>query len=254
MAVFSKYAHYYDLFYHDKDYKAETRYVDTLIRKYYPEAKNILELGCGTGRHAEFLNKKGYEICGLDVSSEMIEQAQRRAGKARHKNAAMTFIKSDIRDFALPKTYDVIISLFHVVSYQKSNEDLKAVFTKTKEHLTPKGIFIFDCWYGPAVLTERPTVKVKRYENEDIVATRIAEPVMLPNKNRVNVNYQIFIRDKKNGAVEEISETHKMRYLFKPELDAFLSEIGLEIIHSEEWLTGRSPGFNTWNVCFVGQG
>jgi hypothetical protein len=42
-----------------------------------------------------------------------------------------------------------------------------------------------------------------------------------------------------------------MRYLFKPEVAMMLKLAGLELIHGEEWLTGKVPGFDTWGVCFV---
>jgi len=70
----------------------------------------------------------------------------------------------------------------------------------------------------------------------------------------VDVNYQVIIRDKVSGEVEDVRETHRMRYLFRPEIEHFLDEAGLRISESAEWITGRQPGFDTWGVCFVVQG
>ena len=78
--------------------------------------------------------------------------------------------------------------------------------------------------------SNRPTVRVKGLENEEILVTRIAEPVMHPNENLVDVNYQVFIKDKSNSAVEELQETHRMRYLFHQELDLFLNKSGLKLL------------------------
>ena len=50
--VFDAYARYYDLLYCDKDYAAEAGYVANHIRKLLPHTTHILELGCGTGAHA----------------------------------------------------------------------------------------------------------------------------------------------------------------------------------------------------------
>jgi hypothetical protein len=44
-----------------------------------------------------------------------------------------------------------------------------------------------------------------------------------------------------------------MRYLFKPELEIISEGVGLNLLHSEEWLTGNTPGFDTWGVCFIFQ-
>lgn len=115
------------------------------------------------------------------------------------------------------------------------------------------GVFIFDCWYGPAVLTDRPVVRIKRLEDDDIEVTRIAEPKIHENKNIVDVNYNIFIKNKATGIAEELKETHRMRYLFKPEIDFLFEQAGFKLVESVEWMTGREPGFDTWGVCFVGK-
>ena len=68
----------------------------------------------------------------------------------------LTFTTGDIRDIRLNQRFDVVIALFHVISYQTTNDDVTAAFQTARQHLNPGGIFIFDVWYGPAVLTERP--------------------------------------------------------------------------------------------------
>jgi hypothetical protein len=84
--------------------------------------------------------------------------------------------------------------------------------TTIKSHLKPEGISIFDLWYGPTVLTNPPSVRIKRLENDSIQVTRIAEPVIYPNDNCVDVNYHIFIKDKNTEAIKELKEIHK-KYL-----------------------------------------
>jgi hypothetical protein len=135
-----------------------------------------------------------------------------------------------------------------------TNADLSAAFATAKTHLRPGGIFIFDCWFGPAVLTDRPAVRVKRLEDENITVTRIAEPVMHPYENVVDVNYHVFVRDRASDEVSELKEAHRMRYLFLPEMELFLREAGMSILSASEWLSGRKPGFDTWGVCFVAKG
>ena len=147
-----------------------------------------------------------------------------------------------------------MLSLFHAISYQTTNEDLLAAFETVKQHLKPGGIFIFDVWYGPAVLSDRPTVRVKRLEDEEIQVTRIAEPVMYANENWVDVNYQVFIRDKESDGVEELKESHRMRYLFKPELDLLLQQTDMKEITCGEWMSDLEPEVNTWGVYWIARG
>lgn len=255
MSIFGNYARYYNLLYLDKDYVREAKFIHQLLQTHAPSTQSILELGCGTGNHARLLAKEGYDVHGVDLSSEMLQQACDRLSQLPQELASrLAFSQGDIRNIQLNRQFDAIISLFHVISYQTTNEDLQAVFATAKAHLKLGGVFIFDCWYGPAVLSDRPTVRVKRLEDEEISITRIAEPVMYPNQNLVDVNYQVFIKDKKTSAVEELQETHKMRYLFKPEIDLLLTNYQLEPIEYREWMSNREPGFDTWGVYFIGRG
>lgn len=253
MSVFSNYARYYDLLYRDKDYVCEADYVHRLLQRYAPHTKTILELGCGTGHHATLLAQKAYEIHGIDFSQDMLKVANQRLAQMPEELARkLSFTQGDVRNYRTERCFDAVISLFHVMSYQTSNTDLHAAFETAKTHLKPKGVFIFDCWYGPAVLTEQPSVRIKRLEDDVIRVTRLAEPLMYPNDNQVKVNYDVFVQDKKTGAVEKTHETHLMRYLFTPEVDGLFAAQDMARVGAEEWLTGKAPGFDTWSVCFVG--
>ena len=254
MSVFNSYARYYDLLYKDKDYEAEGTYVHKLIQHYAPGANLILDLGCGTGAHAKVLAEKGYTLHGVDSSSEMLESATRRLSDLNRDLATkLSFSQGDIRTVRIDTKYDVVLALFHVMSYQTTNDDLMASFSTVRHHLRRGGIFIFDCWYGPAVLSEKPAVRVKQLEDERIFVHRIAEPVMHPGKNTVDVNYQVIIKDKLNMHVEELREVHRMRYLFNPEIELFSSMHELKLLDNFEWMSGKEPGFDTWGVCFVVQ-
>lgn len=220
--VFDSYARYYDLLYRDKDYAGESEYVAAHIRKQNPKAKRILELGCGTGAHAEQLARMGYTVHGVDVSEAMLARAEARKEKLPPGIAnRLSFSLGDVRSVRTSETYDVVISLFHVMSYQTTNSDLEAAFDTAAVHLESGGLFLFDFWYGPAVLTQKPEVRIKRLEDEEIKVTRIAEPETHVNKNTVDVNYTVFIELKTSMLVEQVKETHCMRYLFLPELLGF---------------------------------
>ncbi|MGA9407992.1 MAG: class I SAM-dependent methyltransferase [Bacteroidota bacterium] len=251
--VFGDYSLYYDLLYKDKDYSGEVNYIKELIQCFAPKAHTIVNLGCGTGAHDVLLSRHGYLIDGVDLSKEMLSNANKKLASSPELVSSLRFHYGDIRSVRLDKTFDVALSLFHVMSYQSNNSDLIAALLTAKHHLNPSGIFIFDCWYGPAVLTDRPTVRVKRLEDDAIKITRIAEPILYPDKNLVDVRYTVFIRQKKGGAVQEIHETHTMRYLFSPEIELMLANTGFNILTREEWVTKKPLGFDTWGALFVCQ-
>jgi SAM-dependent methyltransferase len=255
MSVFGNYARYYDLLYREKDYGQEVAFVVAVIRKRCPDARCILDLGCGTGEHARFLAELGICVHGVDSSASMLERARlRQQGLPPEVARKLIFSRGDVKEVRLGRTFDGIVSLFHVLSYQTRNDEIRDMLATAREHLRPGGVFVFDCWYGPAVLTDRPTVRVKRVEDDAISVTRIAEPEIHPNRNIVDVKYTILVQDKVNREVKELKEVHRMRYLFFPEIEMFATLVGLKIVGACEWMKDNELGLGTWNACFIAQG
>ncbi|KIE42503.1 MULTISPECIES: class I SAM-dependent DNA methyltransferase [Geobacter] len=250
MTVFNDYSRYYDLLYRDKDYTGEADFVARMIRAHHPSAARVLELGCGTGRHAELLVQRGFALHGVDRSEGMLKEAHgRKSFLSAELAGALEFSSGDVRDVRLGVSFDVVISLFHVMSYQTSNADLDAAFATAAAHLEPGGLFLFDFWYGPAVLAEMPEVRVKRLADTEIEVTRIAEPLIHPEENCVTVNYEIGILNKSDGTYSRFNESHRMRYLFLPEINALCERHGMVPVFSCEWMSGKVPGLGTWSVC-----
>jgi SAM-dependent methyltransferase len=255
VSVFEAYSQYYDLLYRDKDYRAEADYICNLIERERPGSRTLLDLGCGTGRHDFLLSERGYSVTGVDLSPDMLKIANaersKRLAVSTSPSAPPEFTLGDLRSVRLSQRFDVVVSLFHVMSYQSSNEDLLAALHTLREHAQPGGLVLFDAWYGPAVLSNRPAVRVKRLKSDGCDVTRLAEPVLYPNENLVDVNYQIIIRDSTTQLTEEVRETHRMRYLFVPEVKQMLQGVGLRLDRSCEFATDAELSFGTWNALFV---
>ena len=242
------YSQYYDLLYSDKDYKAEVEYINRLIKENSTDVETLLDMGCGTGRHAELLCDKGYKVHGIDLSKDMLKIAENRR---KDKEDELSFSHSNIQELNLNKKFNVVVSLFHVISYQNSNNELIKAFEVAKNHLKDGGIFIFDFWYGPAVLTDLPTTRVKRLVNEKIKVTRFTEPVIFPEGSIVDVNFDVFIEDLDSTVIIEKKELHKMRYFFDTELDLICKQVGFSIKQKYKWMSDKNPDFNSWNVVWI---
>jgi hypothetical protein len=88
-------------------------------------------------------------------------------------------------------------------------------------------------------------VRVKRLEDERIRVTRIAEPTVHDNDRVVDVRYTVFIEDKGTGRIQQVRETHRMRYLSLPEL-ALLRGAAFEERASRAWMSEAPPGPDSW--------
>ncbi len=251
MSVFDEYAKHYDLFYRDKDYRAEAEYVSRIIRRNSPAGRRMLELGCGTGKYVQAFVEQGYAVAGVDRSPAMISEAEKRFDALKVPAEIARFSVGDIRDYRDGMRYDAVVSLFHVMSYQTTTEDLMATFRTARAHLDAGGLFLFDCWYGPGVLGDPPKNPVRTAESGTLVATRRTTSTLLPDRNLVNVHFDIELRDKGTGALATLTEDHGMRYLFAPEIEEMAGSSGMRVISAYRWLSEEPPVADSWYAFFV---
>ena len=248
--VFGAYADFYDALYADKDYESEVRFLVDVFSEYGVHAgASILDLGCGTGGHAIPLAYRGYSVVGVDRSQEMIDQA---VAKAARESVSAEFTVGDVRSLRLGRTFDAVISMFAVVSYQLSNEDLAAMFETAASHLEPGGLFVFDVWFGPAVLSERPEARSKTVQTaEGETITRIATPALDVVEQTVRVDYEL---SRMRGPVllETARESHTVRFLFVQEIRQLLASAGFEPLAMGPFMDlTRKPTVSDWYLSVV---
>ncbi len=244
MSVFGECAEFYDAIYQDKDYMSEARTVDCLLKKYGDGIQSLLVFGCGTGKHDRCLEKLGYRIHGIDLSEEMIRVAKKASPQIKYE-------VGDIRSYETSEKYDAVISLFHVMSYQATNEDIKNALKSAHNSLNNGGLLLFDVWYGPGVLTDRPSKRIKEVLLGNRHLKRIATPRMHPNENIVDVKYDFIINNEINEKIADFTEEHHMRYFFKPEMEEYLHSSGFKLIDCIDCKACNKPTFGSWTCFFI---
>jgi len=237
---FEVYSKYYNLIYKNKRYKNEVNYIHKLISKFNSNKKNILEFGSGTGSHAKFFLDKGYKVHGIEKSKYMISNCRKR------KN--FTFQKGNLCKTRLRKKYDVVLSLFHVLSYQIDEIDINNFFKNARYHLKSNGLFGFDFWYSDAVKAQKPRTRLIELEQKNFKLIRIAEPLKDNLKNVINVNYTIILKNIKKNLVNVIKEDHKMRHFSLSELSRLCKKYKFKYLHIGELISNKKPSKNTWGV------
>jgi SAM-dependent methyltransferase len=247
---FDVYSAYYDLLYRDKDYERESAFIDSLIREHHPAARHLLDVGCGTGIHDWYLANRGYSVTGIDRSETMLAVARKRQDSFPGVQSKPTFFRGDATDFKTGQKFDAVVSLFDVVSYLTSYEDVRAMFANVRSALNTGGMFIFDCWYGPAVYFQQPGTRVRKLESDDIKLTRIATADFDHSQNRVDVHYEMFVNWKNADRIDTFTETHPMRCFFESEISQFAREFGFTPVFSMGWFTREAPSTQTWSALF----
>jgi SAM-dependent methyltransferase len=243
------YSKSYDLLYHDKDYTHECDLIERIFQSYATtKIKSILDFGCGTGGHSIILAQRGYELYCVDRSQHMLSVAKR---KAHEIGQSITFHQADIVSVDLGEKYDACICMFTVLGYQLNNADVESTMRTVRKHLKPGGLFIFDFWYGPAVINIKPSQRIKTLNKNATQLIRIANPKIDFRNHTIEITYTLMLI-KDNVVVEQTAEEHTVRYFFPLELERFLSASDFVLEHLWSFNEfDRDPDATTWNVLAV---
>ena len=189
-------------------------------------------------------------MTGVDLSEKMLERARQKAAEA---GLNIRFHQGDIRTIELSRTFDAVIAMFAVISYQTTNEDLAAAFRTARRHLQPGGLFIFDCWFGPAVLGQRPTDRYKIVEINGERIIRFAHPTLDIMRHTVQVDYKV-LRLKDDRVLDEVDESHLVRFLFPQEIAHYLRDAGFRLEKLCPFMVlDRDVTEQDWNISVVSE-
>lgn len=253
MSVFQSYSQFYDSLYQNKDYPSEVKFIQSVIKKLSPiKVKDVLSLGCGTCNHDILMAKKGYRITGLDQSLTMLSNAKRKI-KSAGLSDNILLRQKDVRHFDMKKEFDFAMAMFNVIGYQITNEDINSTLINVSNNLKPGGLFLFDCWYAPAVIADPPTDRIKEIKISKPRIIRLTQSTLHHQKNVVQILFHVFSLVGKKLTNESV-ETHHMRYWSLPELSNLLENNNLKIIKACPFLkldSEVSP--SEWDIFIVAQ-
>lgn len=246
---FQSYGKYYDIIYADKDYEKECDFLEQIFKRYSKSMpKTILDAGCGTGGHAVPLAKRGYEVTGIDASKVMINMAK---AKAQEIGVNINFHLMDLRGLKLKRKFDACVCMFAVMNYLTGNQDIQKTLFNVRMHLKKDSLFVFDFWYGPAVLTILPSARMKIAEKDGLRVIRYAEPYLDTLHQKCEVNYHMIV-SKGDQILDELNEKHQIRLLFPEEIKHYLNEEGFKLLKLCTFLDlENEPNEQVWNATAI---
>jgi cyclopropane fatty-acyl-phospholipid synthase-like methyltransferase len=152
---------YYHILYKNRDETEAEQFMDNLTHYLnLPEEAKILDLACGKGRHAIYLNKLGYNVTGVDLSANSIAEASKSSTDSLH------FRVHDMREHTEEK-YDAVFNLFTSFGYFENEEDNFRTLNAIKESLTEYGFAVIDFMNANYVIDNLVANEVKTVENID---------------------------------------------------------------------------------------
>lgn len=172
-------AHYHTL-YADRNAQEAAGFVEALMRRgHLRSGASVLDLGCGTGRHAKYLASRGFDVTGLDLSDESLRRA--RIGD---EGARVRFVRRDMRQPFGVSAFDHVLSLFTSFGYFDDPADHVTVIHNAATALRPGGLVVLDYLnsrYVDAHLRREDVIerggaiyRVSRWTDTDHIFKRIA--------------------------------------------------------------------------------
>ena len=185
----------------------------------------------------------------MDRSPWMLDEARRKLD--REPGLAVSVQQGDLRVADLHQQFDAVVMMFAVLGYQEEDADVIAALNTVRRHLDSGGLFIFDCWFGPAVIHHRPDARVKSVPVAGGHIRRSTESTLDIDRHLCTVRFHVE-RLTGEAMVSTTDEEHRVRYFFGDELERFLTSAGFTLLrlgafpHFEQ-----APDESTWNVLAV---
>lgn len=160
---------FYHILYKDRDDTEAQHFMDTLTGYLnIPEGGKILDLACGRGRHAVYLNSLGFDVTGADLSENSINYAK------QFENDTLHF---EVHDMCKPfnKPFDAIFNLFTSFGYFDKDEDNLNTIKAIKADLNAVGFGVIDFMNSEFVIDNLVPEEVKTVDGIDFNLKRYVE-------------------------------------------------------------------------------
>ena len=144
MSSYETFAQVYDTFMSNVPYDDWIIYIQKIWDKFNIKPQLILDLACGTGNISSRLANLGYEMIGVDLSEDMLEEAMEKNAQLLPGKKPVLYLNQDMRDFELYGTVDCVLCLCDSINYITDENELLHVFKLVNNYLEPGGLFIFD--------------------------------------------------------------------------------------------------------------
>lgn len=222
MSDYGDFARFYDRFTTNVNYPARARYFDTLIQKYNPQAKLLLDLACGTGSLSFKLEEYGYDIVAVDNSYEMLSVAAEKRGEL---GSNVLFLCQEMSELDLFGTIDATVCALDSINHIIDEDEVLKVFKKVSLFSNKGAVFIFDVntvYKHKEILGDNCFV----YENENTFCSW--QNSLCADGTTVDISLDFFEKTQ-NGLYTRYSTDFSERAYEIENLKSMLFKAGLEV-------------------------
>ena len=219
--VFSE---FYDALTANVSYDTVSQVLSSLLTRYGKSRGLLLDLACGTGSVSVRLAEKGYEVIGVDLSPEMLSEAQNKAYSAGQN---ILFLCQDMTALDLYGTVDAAVCTLDGLCHLPDEESVQAALRKVSLFMNPGGVFLFDVnsvYKHRAVLGNNTFV----YDTDDVYC--VWQNTLLPDGVTVQMDLDFFEPVSDAGDYVRQSERFTERAYPRETLEAMLKKAGFTVL------------------------
>ena len=233
--VFSE---FYDALTANVSYDTVSQVLSSLLTRYGKSRGLLLDLACGTGSVSVRLAKKGYEVIGVDLSPEMLSEAQNKAYSAGQN---ILFLCQDMTALDLYGTVDAAVCTLDGLCHLPNEESVQAALQKVSLFMNPGGVFLFDVnsvYKHRAVLGNNTFV----YDTDDVYC--VWQNTLLSDGVTVQMDLDFFEPVSDAGDYVRQSERFTERAYPRETLEAMLKKAGFTVLDVFDGYSGK-PAHDT---------
>ena len=220
--------------YYDVDTAGQVDDVPFLLETAHRVGGPILEVACGTGRVLIPLAEAGYEVVGVDISTEMIAVARSKVANA-NLESRVTLHVADARSLRLGRTFPLAIVALNSFTHFETPDDQAAVLQRLHEHLDPNGVLVLDLPNPETTLLTDAAGQVfyeytRPFGPAGATLVKFRSQIADPATQVVAMTF-IFDEVAPDGALRRAMATFNVRYLYRAEAELLLSRHGFAVEH-----------------------
>ena len=236
---YGDFAAVYDLLTTNVPYDEIAEYYSKVLCK-ITEGKRLLDMGCGTGNLTIRLAERGFDVIGLDASSEMLSIAA-------EKSFDVQWICQDMTETELGEEVDAVISTLDSINHLESAEEIAACFERAAANLKSGGAFVFDV---NTIFKHRETLADNTFVYDVDGAYCVWQNEFSPEDNGVSIDLDIFFEEE-DGSYIRGGESFREIALPADEMKKLLEKSGFEVVEIYDYLTFNQPSENSEKLLFV---
>ena len=241
MEAYTSFASVYDRYMDNVPYDSWAANIKTLFEKYTVPMEIVCDLGCGTGQITRRLKDMGYDMIGIDVSYDMLMEAQ-----THEDSDGILYLCQDMREFELYGTVGAVVSLCDSMNYLQNTDELLTVCKLANNYLDPKGLFIFD------VKTEH---FYEQLGTRTIAENREEGSFIWENDydpdTRDNAYYLTIYEENDEGTFDRYEEEHLQHAFLIQEIENAIKESGLKLLEVLDVATMQPPTDDSDRLYFI---